>query len=292
LVEDPGYAGAQGVLAAAGAHAVPVPVDGEGIDMAAGAAQFEPARLVYVTPSYQFPLGVTMSLARRLALLDWAQRANAWVLEDDYDSEYRYAGRPIAALQGLDAAGRVIYVGTFSKVLFPALRLAYLVVPADLVDAFVTARALTGPYAPSLEQAVLADFIVEGHFGRHIRRMRALYRERQAVFIEAARALGGLLDVHPSEAGMHVVGWLPEGLDDVAASRQAARLGVEAPPISQYCVGMARRSGLVLGYTAFTTSEIRDGVRRLAAAIHATRAAADDADEESESPRLRRASVG
>ena len=162
------------------------------------------------------------------ALLDWARRAGAWVLEDDYDGEFRYDGRPLAALAGLDGAGQVIYLGTFSKVLFPALRLGYLVVPEEAVDAFVHARALAGRHAPTLEQAVLAGFIAGGHFGRHIRAMRALYQERQAALVGAARAeLEGLLEVAPSAAGMHLVGWLEPGTDDRAAAGRAAREGVE-----------------------------------------------------------------
>jgi len=172
-VEEPGYAGAKGALAAAGARVVPAPVDAEGLDVAAARQRCAAARLAYVTPSHQYPLGMTMSLSRRLALLRWASDAGAWVVEDDYDSEYRYTGRPLAALQGLDTEGRVIYTGTFSKVLFPALRLGYLVVPTDLADAFARAKALTDRGSPVLGQAMLADFLAEGHFGRHIRRMRA-----------------------------------------------------------------------------------------------------------------------
>jgi GntR family transcriptional regulator/MocR family aminotransferase len=267
-IEDPGYLGARGALLGAGAQLVPVPVDGEGLDVAAGMTHNPAARLIYVSPSHQYPYGVTMSLPRRLALLEWASRAGAWVLEDDYDSEYRYAGRPLAALQGLDSEGRVIYLGTFSKVLFPALRLGYMVVPADLVEAFVAARALSDRHSPSLDQATLADFIADGHFARHIRRMRALYEERQAILVAAAvRELEGLLDVRAAEAGMHLVGWLPEGIDDVCASRQAAAHGVEAPPLSLYSLAPLRRGGLLLGYTAVGEKEILEGVRRLAKAL-------------------------
>ncbi len=173
-IEDPGYPGARGALLAAGVQPVPVPVDAEGLDIAAGVARHAGATLAYVTPSRQFPLGMTMSLRRRLELLAWATQAQAWILEDDYDSEYRYTGRPLAALQGLDRDARVIYVGTFSKVLFPALRLAYLVVPADMVDAFTTMRLMVSRHPPLLEQYVLAAFIAEGHFARHIRRMRRI----------------------------------------------------------------------------------------------------------------------
>jgi GntR family transcriptional regulator/MocR family aminotransferase len=267
-VEDPGYLGARGALAASGAKLIGVPVDSEGLDVAAGRRRAPDARLIHVTPSHQYPTGVTMSLSRRLALLDWVRRAGAWVVEDDYDSEYRYAGRPLAALQGLDRAGRVIYVGTFSKVLFPALRLGYLVAPPDLVDAFARARWLTDRHSPSVTQAVLADFIAEGHLARHIRRTRALYAERQDALVEAARrALAPLVEVPPAEAGMHLVGWLPAGADDGEAARSAAGAGVAAPALASYRLRPGGRGGLVLGYAAFRPAEIREGVERLAATL-------------------------
>ena len=247
---------------------MPVPVDGEGLEVAAGIEREPGARLACVTPSHQYPLGVTMSLGRRLELLGWAKRSGAWVVEDDYDSEYRYTGRPLEALQGLDGEGRVLYVGTFSKVLFPALRLGYLVVPSDLIEAFVSARELTDRHPPTVDQAVLADFIAEGHFLRHLRRMRALYAERQAALVDAAaRELPGLLDVNPAAAGMHLVGWLPEGTDDREASRRAATLGVEAPPVSLYGSVPGQRGGLMLDYAAVGETEMRGGVRRLAKAL-------------------------
>jgi GntR family transcriptional regulator/MocR family aminotransferase len=268
-IEDPGYPGAWGALLGAGARLAPIPVDGEGLNVAVGQERSPEARLVYVTPSHQYPYGVTMSLPRRLALLEWASQAGAWVIEDDYDSEYRYAGRPLAALQGLDRQDRVIYLGTFSKVLFPALRLGYMIVPADLVEAFRAARALSDRHSPVLDQAVLADFISDGHFARHIRRMRALYAERQAILVEAAKGeLAGLLEVHPAEAGMHLVGWLPAGMDDVEVSRCAAVHRVEVPPLSMYSMQPLERLGVLLGYTAVGETEIREGVQRLAKALN------------------------
>jgi GntR family transcriptional regulator/MocR family aminotransferase len=264
-VEDPGYLGARGALQGAGIRLIPVPVDAEGLDIQAGMAKGGRVRMAYVTPAHQYPLGVTMSIARRLALLDWAGRAQAWVLEDDYDSEYRYAGRPLAALQSIDAEGRVIYLGTFSKVLFPSLRLGYLVVPPELVETFVRAKAITDRHSPTLIQAVVADFLAEGHFTRHIRRMRTLYAERQEIFVRAAaRAWAGWIELAPSEAGMHLLGWLPDGVDDRALARRAAAAGVVTTPLSPLAQKGLKRGGLLLGYTAISARQIRDGVRRLA----------------------------
>jgi GntR family transcriptional regulator/MocR family aminotransferase len=247
---------------------MPIPVDAQGLDIAAGMVAAPDARMVYVTPSHQYPLGVTMSLPRRLALLEWATQAGAWVLEDDYDSEYRYAGRPLAALQGLDTGQRVIYLGTFSKVMFPSLCLAYLVVPGDLVDAFVAARVLVNRHAPSLEQAALTDFIGDGHFVRHIRRMRGLYAERQATLVAAAeRHLAGLVAVMPTETGLHLVGQLPPEADDRAVSQAAARQAVVAPPLSPFCLGQPPYPGLLLGFAAVPGGDIEDATLRLGVAL-------------------------
>jgi GntR family transcriptional regulator/MocR family aminotransferase len=182
-----GYFGARGAWTAAGVRCASIPVDAEGLCVAHGELSAPEARMAYVSPSHQYPLGVTMSLPRRMALLAWARRRGAWIAEDDYDSEFRYAGRPLAALQGLDTAGRVIYIGTFSKVLFPALRLGYMVVPAGTVEAFAAARALSDRHPPGPSQALVAEFLAEGHFARHIRRMRTLYAERQAALVSATR---------------------------------------------------------------------------------------------------------
>lgn len=268
-IEDPGFVGARGALIGAGARLVPVPVDGDGMVVSAGVARCPEARLAYITPSHQYPLGVAMNLARRLELLAWARRANAWILEDDYDSEFRYTGRPLASLQGLDRQGRVVYMGTFSKVLFPALRLSYLVAPPCLVSAFVSALAHAGGPPPTQSQAVLADFFAEGHFLRHIRRMRGLYAERQEVLVRAAKdELSGLLEIVPSETGLQVMGWLRDGIDDRAASRWADAAGVVAPPLSSYMLEPTSRQGLLLGYAAHSSRQIREGVRRLASALH------------------------
>jgi GntR family transcriptional regulator/MocR family aminotransferase len=267
-IEDPGYMGARGAFTAAGVRCGPVAVDGEGLSVEDGAARYPEARMVYCTPSHQYPLGVTMSLARRMALLAWARERGAWIVEDDYDSEFRYAGRPLAALQGLDAAGRVIYTGTFSKVLFPALRLGYLVAPEGVVDAFVATRALTDRHGPALEQSVAAEFLEAGHFARHVRRMRSLYAERQEALVDAAnRELRGALAVAPAEAGMHLIGWLPDGAGDCEASSLAAGANVSAPALSRYAIRARPAPALLLGYAAYPVRKIREAVRRLARAL-------------------------
>ena len=267
--EDPGYPGARGALLSAGARIVPVPVDADGLVVERGVATAPTARLAYVTPSHQCPTGTTMSVERRLALLDWAARSNAWILEDDYDSEFRYAGCPLTALQGLDVAGRVLYIGTFNKTVFPALRLAYLVVPSALIEAGLSVRALGAQHTPTIDQGILTDFLVQGHYARHIRAMRIVCRARRDALLEAAeREAPGLLDVVRSETGLHTVGWLPPGVDDREASAAAVRHGVEAPPLSNYsCLGAGERGALVLGYGGLKPEEIASGMRGLAAAL-------------------------
>jgi GntR family transcriptional regulator/MocR family aminotransferase len=240
-------------------------VDQEGLVVEVGIARAPGARLVYLTPSHQFPLGVTLSLKRRIALLDWAKRADAYILEDDYDSEYHYTRRPLPTLQGLDQDGRVISIGTFSKVLFPALRLGYLILPLHLVEAFRTLRNLIDTQPPMLEQAVLADFIVDGQFTRHLRKMRSLYAERRAALLEAAHEIN--LEVHPPEAGMHCVGWLPEGMDDLSLVRAAASQEVDLVPVASFSMEAMERKGILLGYSEYTVEQIQNGVRRLGAAM-------------------------
>ena len=248
-VEEPGYPGAHAAVAASGAELVPVPVDAEGIDVTALAAVRPRIRAVYVTPSHQYPLGVSMSAARRLALLDWAARQGAWVLEDDYDSEYRYVSRPLGALQGMDARDRVLYIGTFSKVLFPSLRVGYLVVPPSLWDVFLEAREALDVFSPTLYQLALADFLHEGHFARHLRRMRGIYlRRREALLDGLARHCGGTLTVHNADAGLHVATMLPDDVDDAVVIRRMAARGLTAMALSTCYIGDTRRSGLLLGF--------------------------------------------
>ncbi len=260
-IENPGYRGARGAFLGAEAKIIPIPVDTDGMVVAEGKRRAPDAKLAYLTPSHQFPLGVTLSLSRRFELLEWASQAGATILEDDYDSEYRYAGRPLASLQGLDEAGRVIYIGTFSKVLFPSLRIGYLVLPEELVDPFLRVRRLIGIHSPLLEQAALTDFLVEGHFSRHLRRMRSLYAERRSVLIEAARDLP--LEIDSPEAGIHCIGWLPEGMDDMELAKQAEKYSLELTPISGFSVEPLPRKGFLLGYGGFGVQAIQQGVERL-----------------------------
>jgi GntR family transcriptional regulator/MocR family aminotransferase len=269
-VEEPGYGGARDALAMAGARLVPVPVDDNGLDVAAGIKRCPRARAVHVTPSHQYPLGVTMSPARRLQLLEWAQATGAWVIEDDYDSEYRYEGHPVTALQGLDRDARVIYIGTFSKVLFPALRVGYVVIPPDLVGRFMAVRDAMDICPPALHPAVLADFIAEGHFARHLRRTRAIYAERRSALVDALRReLGGRLDVLGAEAGIHLTAFLAKRSRDRAISERAARDGLWAMPLSACYLGSAVRPGLVLGYGGTTAAQMPGAVRRLRRALDA-----------------------
>lgn len=280
-MENPGYPGAALAFEAAGARVVGLPLDDQG--MVLPGARQDRARLVYVTPAHQFPMGVSMSLPRRLALIDWARRSGAVILEDDYDSEYRYAGAPVPALQGLDRHGVVLFAGSFSKVLFPSIRLGYLVMPADVVDRVAALKSVSSRYAPLLEQAALRDFITEGHFGRHVRRMREIYAGRLAVLLESARqALDGLLEISHVEAGLQTTGWLHDNIDAASAAAAAERRGVEVTPLSRYCrapVGRdlsavapsAKAEGLVLGFAAVDAREIRRGVRELAAALEECR---------------------
>lgn len=263
-VEDPCYRAAFDILTVAGAHVVPVPVDRHGLAIAAAPSDAKPPRLVYTTPSRQYPLGMAMPLARRVELLDWAERAGAWIVEDDYESEFQSPGRMLPSLQGLDRAGRVIYLGTFSKLLFPSLRLGYAVLPDDLVAPFAAARYLTDRQSSGPVQTILADFILGGHFARHLRRMRALYAERQQ-FLTAliGRRLDGILTVRRSESGMYLTAWLPPDWSDRAAAAMLAEAGVRSVPLSSLTLATSRPPGLVLGYTGHSEAAMARAVERM-----------------------------
>jgi GntR family transcriptional regulator/MocR family aminotransferase len=263
-LEDPGYPGARQAFALVGARLTPVRVDEEGLDVEQGIRRAGDARLAYITPSHQFPLGGTLSAARRMALTEWAGRQGAWIVEDDYDSEYRFGGRPLAALQGADPHGRVIYSGSFSKVMFPALRLGYLILPRDLVPAFSVIREASDTFPATLQQSVMTEFIGEGHFARHLRRTRQIYRERYAALVAAVREmLPSRVEMAGSETGMHLTLLLPEGLDDVALTRRAAAAGISVRPLSICYLKPPKRGGLILGYGGATPAQIRAGVRVL-----------------------------
>jgi len=271
-VENPGYPGAALVFRAFRARIFAAGVDDQGIEIRH--LPSHGVRLIYVTPGHQFPLGTTMSLSRRLQLLEWARKSGAMIFEDDYDSEYRYSGCPIPALQGLDDSGLVLYAGSFSKVLFPALRLGYVVIPFGLVDRFEAIQSLTSRHAPLLEQLVLSDFITEGHFGRHLRRMREVYAERLSVLLEEARLrLAGLLEISSVEAGLQTAGRLFGGIDAEAATVAAAKRNVDVTPIDRYSQGKVVPRGLQLGFAALDVKEIRRGVRELAIALEGERKA-------------------
>lgn len=266
-IEDPGYLGARTALSSVGAQLAPVPIDEEGFDLIS-ARRSGASRLAYVTPSHQFPLGCTMSLARRTRLLQWAAESEGWIIEDDYDSEFRYSGAPLASLQGLDVNNRVIYAGTFSKTLFPGLRLGYLVVPRELINVFVSTRDAMSLAPPFLAQAVLSDFIEQGHLTRHIRRMRTRYaRRRDALVLALQEELGDIVKLGPSDAGLHLTVWLPQGVDDLAVTRQAQQNEVTVLPLSRLYLSPAQQRGLVLGFALAPIREIQAGVRRLAKAI-------------------------
>ncbi|HEX4683987.1 MAG TPA: PLP-dependent aminotransferase family protein [Gemmatimonadaceae bacterium] len=263
-VEEPGYPGARAAFTAAGAELLTVPVDDEGIDVGALASLRQRVRAVYVTPSHQYPLGASMTANRRLALLDWAARHGAWIIEDDYDSEYRYVSRPLGALQGMDARGRVVYVGTFSKVLFPALRVGYLVVPPALWDAFLDARDALDVFSPTLYQLALAEFIRDGHFARHLRRMRGVYlKRREALLAGIERYCADALTVVNADAGLHVATLLTNGAHDATVLRRMREEGLTAMSLSSCYIAPPRRQGLLLGFGGFDERALSLAARTL-----------------------------
>ena len=265
-VEEPGYSLERIVLTAAGCRLIPVPVDNEGMDVSIGIKRARKARAAFVTPSHQYPLGSTMSASRRLQLLNWAQDSGAWIIEDDYDSEYRYESLPVASLHGLDVNSRVIYIGTFSKVLFPSLRLGYLVIPRDLVDRFTAVRYAMDIFPPYLYQEVLADFITGGHFTRHLRKMRQIYGERRTALIESLRneipsKVG--LEVHGTEAGMHLTITLPDKFNDAEVAAKAAQERLWLWPLSPSYISDKPRQGFVLGFGSTSPDHMPVAVRKL-----------------------------
>lgn len=271
-VEDPGYPGLRGALAAANASVIPVPVDQQGLSIKDGQATGTKPRMIAVAPSHQYPLGVTMTLQRRLDLLAFAKEADCWIIEDDYDNEFRYSGRPPAALRSLDGGDRVIYVGTFSKVLFPSLRLGYLVLPRRIAKRFSIARAGLDLQPPILPQPVVDAFIREGFFSAHVRRMRFIYRNRQAALVEAARKyISDFVTVEPDDSGLHLLATfnpdLSRRFSDTTLSRIALDHQVVAPPLSQFYADRRDGGALVLGYAAIDERTIFRATQRLAEAV-------------------------
>jgi GntR family transcriptional regulator/MocR family aminotransferase len=271
-MEDPGYIGAIHAFRNAGARLIPVRVDERGFDPEIGRKACPDARAVYVTPGHQFPLGATMSLERRLALLSWARESGALIVEDDYDSEFRFTGSPIPALQGLARSEAVIFIGSFNKVMFPSLRLGYMVLPASLVDPFLAARFQIDRYPPGLSQSILCDFIDDGHFGRHLRRTRELYSAQLTAMHENARRyLDGLLEIPSIQAGLITPALLRNGMTSQQAEQTAAKHGIESMALDRFVLSRTDIHGLLLGFAAFNEGEIREGVIALATALGSCR---------------------
>jgi GntR family transcriptional regulator / MocR family aminotransferase len=266
-VEDPGYIAGRGALLAAGAEIVPVPSDAEGIDVAVGVRIAPDARLALVAPSHATPLGGALPIGRRLALLDWARRANAWVLEDDCDSEFRWEGKPLPPLATLDKAGQVIYCGTFSKTLAPALRIGFAIVPAPLVSAFVRLRTLTDRGTDAFTQATLAEFMRQGLLSPHIRKMRTEYARRRGALLEAMERIVRHATPLAAPGGLHMVAQLPDDVDENAAVRACRARELAVAPLRAYYPGLPRMKGLVIGFAATPAAMANEVSRRLEAAL-------------------------
>jgi GntR family transcriptional regulator/MocR family aminotransferase len=270
-LEDPGYEGIRGVLAANGAVIHPIAVDQEGLQVSALTAETTaPVRMVVTTPSRNYPMGTTLSLARRLSLLQWARDVDGWIIEDDYDSEYRYDGPPLSSLQGLDRDNRVIYVGTFSRVLFPGIRLGYLVLPPDLVPVFRGLRGFADGVPAPTAQAALAAFFTDGHFGSHVRKMRQLYGERRLHLLSLITTRApDLLDVVPTDGGLHVCARLVNGKADQTYEQALLARQIDCRFLSSYFHNRAApvndpaRQGLILGFAGWEKKLLDESFRDL-----------------------------
>jgi GntR family transcriptional regulator/MocR family aminotransferase len=264
-IEDPCYVAARELFEGTDLSVTPVPVDGEGIDVAAGIIARPDAKAVYVTPSHQYPLGVTLSMARRLDLIDWARAAGAYIIEDDYDSEFRFAGPPLSALQGIDGEGRVIYIGTFSKTLLPGFRIGYLVVPRHLSERILTIRRLTDRFPSTLAEDALTEFMRDGHFSAHIKRARKRVKAARDTLVAALRC--DRLEVTVPEQGLHLVAELDTGEDDVALAARARALGFGVKALSPLYAGPTERRGLVIGFSGFKPEVLAEVARRFVAGL-------------------------
>lgn len=262
-LEEPGYRFARSVFALNGCEVVPISVDDEGLNVAEGIKRCPKARAALVSPSHQYPLGVTMSASRRLQLIEWADTIGSWIIEDDYDSEYRYESLPIASLQGLDRNCRVIYIGTFSKVLYPSLRLGYIVIPSDLIESFISVRLAMDIAPPGFFQSVLADFIREGHFSRHLRRMRLVYNERRAALMDVINSeFGSSAVMSGGQAGMHLSLML-KGISDHEVAQRAASRNLWLTPLSSCYMRKSRKQGFILGFGSTSAESIPSAVHKL-----------------------------
>jgi GntR family transcriptional regulator / MocR family aminotransferase len=266
-IEDPGFLQARNVLAFVGAKLVPRPIDPEGLAIGKCSRQNSP-RLIFVTPSHQFPFGVTMSLKRRKALIEFAESRDGYILEDDYNSEFRFDGPPLPCLQGLDNAGRVIYAGTMSKILYPSLRLGFLVAPPQLVDTLVKVRAVMDQHSPAIDQATLARFITEGFFLSHVKRVRELYAQRRVFFIEQFQKwLGDYFDLEVTPAGLHFIAWLRRREDLPLFMCAREQTGVWPRPLSFFCIKAQLDPAFVFGFAAWSQAQIEQGLAKLASAV-------------------------
>lgn len=269
-LDDPGYDSARAVLTASGVNIAPIPADDEGMDIAYAAKHHPEAKLVYTAPSHQFPLGTTLSLPRRLALLEWVQQNQVWIFEDDYNSEFRYLSKPIQALQGLDNHQRVIYAGTFSKMMYPGFRLGFLIVPEVLIEPFTMMKYYSDSRSGYLEQAALAQFIQEGHYARHVRKIRKICYLRQNVLIEAInRYLPHVFQIEQTDSGIHAVCWLKSGCNQERILSVCHNLGFGVQPLSRYCINNRNNNAILFGYAAHNEADITNSIIALSQALNA-----------------------
>ena len=267
--ENPGHIAGRDVMRIVGGDVSPIPIDGEGLDLPYAIQNFSRPKLIFTTPSHQQPLGITMSLRRRLALLNYANKNDSWIIEDDYDSEFRYRGRPLPALSALDKVGRVLYVGTFSKSLFPSVRVGYVVVPEILMDTFAKARNIFGQTSSAITEEALSNFMDDGAFAEHIRKMRRLYRDRRDILLEAIQEYcSKTLKAHQTDAGMHIIADIKNGLSDRLVHSELLNSGIDSLPLSIYYEGPARRQALVLGFSGVRRKVIPKLVSKMGSVLN------------------------